>query len=255
MPREHGAYAELLFPLAAALLEGGASTGSLAFAGAALLLFLLHEPAAVVAGLRGERLRRDLGARARSRALLLACVAVACGIVAAVVSPGRALLAALVPGGFALLVLPVATSRRLKTVPAELAVAGALATTVLPVGLAGGMDLREAVVDAGVWLGSFSAATFAVHAVKARRRPDAPGRWTVVATPFVVAAVVGGAGLAAASGAASWVEASATLPPAAVAMGAWALSPHPRHLRRLGWSMVAANVAVLALLLHGGPAP
>lgn len=255
MPREHGAYAELLFPLVTALLEGGATTGSLAFAGTASALFLLHEPAAVVAGLRGERLRRDLGGRARVRAVLLACVAVACGIVAVAASPPRARLAALVPGGLALLVLPVATSRRLKTVPAELAVAATLAATLLPVGLAGGMQPREAAVDAGVWLGVFSVATFAVHAVKARRRPDAPGRWTIAAAPFVAVAVTAGAAFAATSGAASWVEASAVLAPTGVAVGAWGLSPHPRHLPRLGWSMVAANVVGVVLLLHGGAAP
>jgi hypothetical protein len=41
------------------------------------------------------------------------------------------------------------------------------------------------------------------------------------------------------------------VPSALVVLAATVLRPHPRQLKRLGWSLVAANVVTLALLVVG----
>ncbi|MFW5947417.1 MAG: YwiC-like family protein, partial [Gemmatimonadota bacterium] len=55
MPREHGAYAQLGFPLVTGLVYSGGQPGAVAFAVAAVAFFLLHEPLAVRSGARGAR--------------------------------------------------------------------------------------------------------------------------------------------------------------------------------------------------------
>ncbi len=52
IPREHGAYAQLLFPLATALALGRPNATALSIAGAAVLLFLAHEWALTLVGKR-----------------------------------------------------------------------------------------------------------------------------------------------------------------------------------------------------------
>ena len=56
-PREHGAYAMLLFPVVSGLAMGGLSWAGIAFAGLAVTGFLAHESILVVRGARGERIR------------------------------------------------------------------------------------------------------------------------------------------------------------------------------------------------------
>ncbi|MBK8937310.1 MAG: YwiC-like family protein [Polyangiaceae bacterium] len=70
MPREHGAYGQLVLPAAAALIAWP-SFGGAALAVAATAMFLAHEPALVLLGQRGARARAELGAAARSRLTVL----------------------------------------------------------------------------------------------------------------------------------------------------------------------------------------
>jgi hypothetical protein len=51
LPKEHGAYGQIAFPLAASYGVAGVSTGSLLLSVAAIAAFLAHEPAAIVLGL------------------------------------------------------------------------------------------------------------------------------------------------------------------------------------------------------------
>ena len=57
LPKEHGAYAELAFPLITGLALAVPSLSALALGGAAVLLFLLNEPVAILLGARGKRLK------------------------------------------------------------------------------------------------------------------------------------------------------------------------------------------------------
>jgi len=79
IPREHGAYGQLLFPLATALLIARPTAAALAIAGVAVTVFLLHEWLLVMIGGRGlltriKRLEHTLAGEIVS-ALVLACVA------------------------------------------------------------------------------------------------------------------------------------------------------------------------------------
>jgi YwiC-like protein len=60
LPKEHGAYGQILFPLATALLAAGVSAAGILVAAAVVAGFLAHEPALVLLGQRGPRAARDL---------------------------------------------------------------------------------------------------------------------------------------------------------------------------------------------------
>lgn len=248
IPREHGAYAQLGFPLLTGLIYSGGHPGAVAFTVAAIALFLAHEPLAVLAGVRGERLRTALARPARRRILFLAGAATA-GLVAAIgLAPPLAWMAALLPAGLGLLLLPLLGTRRLKTIPAEAIVAAVFSTSVLPLAMCGDVALVEAALAAAVWYAAFLPSIFAVHAVKAalKRRPEE--RWILRAAPLVSALVLGtvvAGGLLLSDGS----DLLAAVAPVAVALGVAVRPPHPRQLKRLGWLMVAADAVALVLLV------
>lgn len=249
MPREHGAYAQLGFPLATGLVLARGDLGAVAFAVAAIAFFLLHEPVAVLTGVRGVRLRESLGAVARRRILTLGAAA-ALGLVAAIgLAPPRAWLAALLPGGLAVLLLPLLGTRRLKSLPGETLVAAVFSTSVLPLALCGPASWRTAGVAAVVWFAAVLPAILAVHAIKVAFKGREEGRWTLVAAPGLAASVMVAA-IAAAILLPAWaLDFLAVLPPALAVLGMGLSLPHPKHLKRVGWTMVAADTLTLALLL------
>lgn len=247
-PKEHGAYAQLAFPLATGLACSGWHPGAAALAVVAAAAFFAHEPIALLTGLRGARLREALGSAARHRLVLLALVAAGGLLAASVLVPARAWLGALAPAGFGLLLLPSLGTRRMKTVSGELLAVGAFAATVVPLALSGDVPLAEAVVAAVAWLLAFAPAVFAVHAIKAalRRRPEE--LWLLRTAPPVAVLCLAGAVVG------GWLvpdarELLAAAVPGAAILGFVLRPPHPRHLKRVGWSLVAANSVALALLL------
>jgi hypothetical protein len=248
-PREHGAYAELAFPLATGLIAGGPSVAGIAFAAAVTAAFLLAEPLVVLAGARGARQRRDLADRARPRAVLLAAAGVAAALVAMLAAPPAARIAALLPAGLAAVLAPAVVRGRHKTAVGELLVAAALAAMVLPVGVAGGMAPPDAGLAAAIWAATFWLATVTVHAIKARFKPALGEGWTLRVAPALAAVVVGAALVGLGAGRIALPFALAVIPAAGVAAAALLWRVTPRHLRRLGWSLVAANLATFSLLL------
>jgi hypothetical protein len=248
LPREYGAYAELAFPLLLAFLAGGVSVAGVGFALAAVSWFLVREPLAVLAGVRGVRLETALAAPARRSAILLGALGTVAAAAAMIAAPPVARLSALVPGGAAALLAPALVRGRAKSLGSELLVATALSAVLVPVGISGHMTPRLAWGGAAVWAASFVLATLAVHAVKARAKPGR-GTWTVRAAPALGLGVVAGALGGAAVGRLPAFFAFAALPSALLVLGVIALGTHPRHLRRVGWSLVAADGVTLALLL------
>ena len=71
LPREHGAYAELAFPLLTGVALGAPSLPVLALASAAVAFFLANEPVAILLGARGGRIKDQQGQRAKRRGLVL----------------------------------------------------------------------------------------------------------------------------------------------------------------------------------------
>ncbi len=248
MPREHGAYAQLGFPLLTGLIYSGGDPGAVAFSVAAVALFLANEPLAVLTGVRGVRLQKELRRAARHRILFLAGAALG-GMVAAVgLAPPRAWLGALLPAGLGLLLLPLLGRRQLKSIPAELLAATVFSTSVIPLALCGETTYLDAGIAAGVWLAAIFPAIFAVHAMKAalKRRPDEA--WILRAAPAAavlsLAAAVIGATLIPGG-----TDLLAVLPPGVATLAVAVRPPHPRNLKRVGWLMVAVYTVALALLV------
>jgi hypothetical protein len=248
-PREHGAYAQLGFPLVTGLVYAGGHPGAVAFGVVAVALFLAHEPLAVLMGMRGVRLRDALVRPARRRLWLVSGIAGGALVAAVWVAPGRAWQGAVVPAVLGLGLVPLFFTHRIKTMAGEALVAAALSATVLPLALSGRVSWAVAWVAGGVWLGAALPAIASVHAVKASHKGRLRARWLVPVAPGL-ALLVATVGVAVAL---VWpspaLRAVAVLPPALAVLGVAMIRPHPRHLKRIGWAMVAANAGALLLLL------
>jgi hypothetical protein len=245
-PKEHGAYAQLAFPIASGLAVGGLGAAGAGMAAAAIALFLAAEPAEILVGARGGRARDALSDTAARQLASLGAVAAVTGIAGLAFASHAARLAAMVPAGFGALLGGLLLARRVKTLGGELVAAAAFAALHLPLAAAGGAEGVRLWGPAAAWLAAFVAATFAVHALKARHKGRDAGlvHAAVAVTALVVAAALA-VGLA---GGAARMLGWAALVPAAAALYV-AVSPvHPRHLKRVGWALVVANFVALALM-------
>jgi hypothetical protein len=251
LPREYGAYAELTFPLLTAFTLGGPTAAGLCFTVAVAAWFLVREPLAVLNGVRGARLETALGAPARRAAWLFGLLGALGAALGMALAPPAARLWALVPGACAVALAPALLRGRPKTLGAEVMVALALSGMLLPIGLSGRMDLARGLGASIVWAASFVLATLAVHAIKARVKPERGTAWTVWATPVLAGVVAGTAIAGAGVGRWRWAIGAAVLPSAALVLAALWLGTHPRRLKRVGWSLAGANLVTLVLLLVG----
>jgi hypothetical protein len=249
LPREHGAYAQLGFPLLTGLIYARGDLGAVAFAIAAIAMFLMHEPMAVITGVRGKRLQEQLHHNARSRVVVLGFAAALALVAAIGLAPARAWLGAILPAGMSLLLLPVLGTRKLKSLPAELLVAAVFSTSLIPLALAGPATWTAAGVAAAVWFAAVVPAILSVHAIKVAFKGKQEGRWMLRATPLTAGFAVAGAVIMSLLFAPWARDALAVVPPALAVMGLSAVRPHPKHLKRVGWTMVAADTATLVLLL------
>jgi len=248
-PREHGAYAQLAFPLATGVAYSGMHPGALAFSATAVTLFLAHEPLAVLMGTRGVRLRDLLVRAARRRLWVLAGLAGVAFMAAVMMAPFRAWQGAIVPGLLALVLVPLFFTDQIKTVAGELLVASACSTAILPLALSGSGDWAGSWVATMVWLGAFVPSILSVHAVTAAHKGRARARWLVPSAPLIAATVGGLAVLAGVVMPQPWSRLLAVLPPILAVLGVAMVRPHPRHLKRIGWTMVTAYTATWILLL------
>jgi hypothetical protein len=245
-PKEHGAYAQLAFPLASGLAVGGAAPAGVAIGIAGIALFLAAEPAEVLVGARGGRARDALAGAAARQLAILGVVAAVAGLAGLAVAPHAARLAALVPASLGAVLGALLLGRRVKTLGGELVAVAAFASLHLPIAAAGGAEGIRAWGPAVVWLAVFAAATCAVHALKARHKDRDRG---LVRAALAVAAAVAAAALATGlAGGAARMLGWAALVPAAAALYVAARPLHPRHLKRVGWSLVAANLVALVLM-------
>jgi hypothetical protein len=249
LPREHGAWGQLLLPLAAALAMGRPAAAAWLLAAAAVLLFVAHEPLLVLLGRRGERARAAEGGRAARWLGVVAGLGAVAGAAGLLLAPPAARLAAVLP---ALLAAAVAALLRLgleKTVAGEVTVAAALSSAAAAVALAGAVAPAAAAAALCAWVVSFAAATLAVHAVLGRSRSGgAAGPRSLhaagVAALWVLAAALWRAGLPAALP-------LAAAPTAVLALATCLAPVPPRRLRELGWAFVATSAAALAVLVAG----
>jgi hypothetical protein len=240
LPKEHGAYGQLLLPLAGGLAMGSPTWASGLFAVAAVAAFVGHEPVLVLLGTRGRRARQEDGPRALRLGLVCGALALTAGATALwLAGPARA--AAALALVFALVLVPFVLREKEKTAVGEVVAAGALAGASLPVAAAGGVAFTTAVAAWGAWLVAFSASTAAVRTVITRHKKGARAPIDVA---VLTLATLGGMVLAAKAPAGY-----ASLPMLAAAWVLFFLRIHPRRLKLVGWSLVTCSVATLAVLL------
>jgi hypothetical protein len=249
LPREHGAYAELAFPLLTGLLCAPPTAATVAFAIAAVAAFLAHEPLAVMTGTRGPRLGAARERVAPRQFGWLIAVGILAGISGLVTGTPAARLAALVPVAALVVLAPWIVFGRLKMLSAELIAVAAFSATVLPVSVASGRSWAFGWTAAWVWLVSLSLGTLAVHALKARHKRVPRASLATTLTVMLAVAVVGAGAMVAARGWTSWLGVLAVGPPAALTVVLGVTAIHPRRLKRVGWSLVAANTVSLVCLL------
>ena len=249
LPREHGAYFELGFPVLSGLTVAAPTMASVAIATSAVALFLAHEPLAVLSGLRGRRLQEQAGADARTVFGTLVTVGAVVGLAGLWMAGSAAQRAALIPLVLTGALAPWIIRRQQKSIAAELMVVAVFASLVLPLGAAGGMDPRVTRIVAAVWFASYVPGTVAVHALKLYHKGRPTASAMRGAGIVVSLAVIAAAARAAAGGWVPLLAAAAVLPPA-LAAGTLSVRPvHPRNLKRVGWSLVGTSTVTWVCLL------
>jgi len=249
LPREHGAYALVGFPLATGLVLGDPGVAAYGFAIAGVLAFLAHEPFAVMLGNRGARLQADLATVAKRRATALALSAVMAGLMGMVAAPATARVAIVVPLVLGGVLTAAAVKNRLKTLLSELVMATAFASLLVPIGLAGETSWREAITAAAVWMIAFTLATLTVHEVKARTKPILTNRWALWVAPLTALMLMAASPLVILTELAPMSIVLALTPPAITSLAVHLLRVRTQRLKNVGWSIVGANTATLVLLL------
>ena len=246
LPREHGAYGQLLFPIATALAIGDHSGSAFALAAASVVVFVGHEAVLTLLGQRGGRAARQ---RRRDAIFSLACCAALAAVsgawaLAHMMPASR--VSALLPVTLAVALLPFIWSRREHSAIGEILAALALSSCGVPIARAGGVGLSRASTCWLVFALSFTVATLAVRSTIARfknTRSAGSGVAFRLATASVALSLVGASR--------GWIPPEAPLallPVCGLAVGLSLFPPHPRHLRTVGWSLVTAT-AVAAIVL------
>ena len=249
LPREHGAYVQLLAPLLTAVWVVHGRLPSVALACATLAAFLGHEPLLVHLGQRGKRAQRAAGPRALRQAMVRAVISLVLGAAGlAHASRETWLLAGAALAATALLV-PFVMARKEKSLAGTLVAATALSAAGLPVAQAGGADAAFVYGSFAVWTLTFALATWAVHAIKARalaRGASLRGGLLACAGSLAVLAVA--AAVAGKGEIPAWV--AWALVPGCLSAAALAPAPlTPRRMRAVGFALAAATVAALAVIV------
>lgn len=237
-PKEHGAYAMLAVPLVTAFVIGGFTWIGLAVAAASVLGFIAHEPIMIATGRRGPRALRE-APRARVRAMALLTAASLLGLPAMMLGslPVRLALFVCLPVAAACFVL--AANGKQRSLATQLWSSLGLVLPSLVVMLAASMELERALQISGAWLVAQSGSLVAVRSVIAKHKKNTQGRVPLtndlLQLAFTLAALIG-----IFSG---YTPFLCVLPMIAVASYLRIFPPSPKHLRQLGWSLVASHLA------------
>ena len=248
LPKEHGAYGQLLFPLVTALAVGRPGPVALLLAAAAVGAFLAHEPLLVLLGQRGARAAREQRGRAATWFGVCAGAAALCGVAAVALAPFDVRVWLTVPAALAALLSAFIFTQQEHTTAGEMLSAVALSSLALPVARAGGASLVVAVTCAATFSAAFVSGTLCVRAViAATRRP--PSLAARVIAGLTAAASIAALGMLAAAGRISGSGLLAALPVCAGGLLLVLMPPSARHLRTIGWSLVAATTLTAVALI------
>jgi hypothetical protein len=248
-PREHGAYMQLLFPVASAWILGWPSVAAVCLGLAAVVVFIAHEPLLVLIGRRGARRRRAQGGAAAVRLATLGTLAVALGAVGLWFADPTARGLTLVPLIVGVPAVALALTGHERSLAGELYLGLLFALIALPVATAAGMVPTDAALLAGAWTAGFWVGTIAARGILLQKRDG--GRGLRAAAGAAVTVAVGSIALAA-SGLVPVAFALAPLPFVAVALALALKPPPPRRMMAIGFTLLGACVATTLLLVAAG---
>ncbi len=246
-PREHGAYAELAFPLVTAWIISAPNTGGFLIGLAAVAFFLSHESVLVASGRRGARAARARGAQARRLLAILWTLGAGLGGLGFALLHDDAQEALIIPALLGCVAGILLWCGQERTLWGEVVVVWVLSTMATPIIVQGGLPWSVAMLVTGVFGGAFSLATFAVQGVTAKDSYRRIGlRWSAA---LASVGWITGAWMLVNQGTLSAIGGAALTPVALVTLGVSLAPPHPRRLRVVGWSLVAANLLSFVFLV------
>lgn len=243
MPREHGAWVQLIAATAAGLAMALRWLDPWPLAVAVWLLFLAREPLAVALGHRTVRRREAEGSLRLRQAGVLGSIAVALGFLALDQRWESLVQPLVVAGGLGGLSAAMVLLDRDRSPSGEVAAAWAVASVAALLAQAGGADPLVGQALLLSWGSAFALDTLAVHAAKIRMLSADPPAWARHAwLPLGFAAL----------GLGAWQFHEYGLQPAATvwlvggggALGG-ALVRRPRHLQIVGVALAVLCAAAL----------
>jgi len=250
VPREHGAYAELLFPIVSVLLGGAPTTSTWLLAIGAVGAFLANEPLLVLFGQRGTRMQREESDRAKRALFVFSLVALGAGIAGLVLAPAQVQYAIVVPLSLGVTLVMLAIQGLERSMFGEGLAAATLSSIAIPLGLSAGLGRTVTLSVAILWLTTSLLGTAAVRLTVARTKAktDQDLRRVAFKRGILIlvsslAIIVGVLGLSGSRDGLSIL--AAAMPVALFVLAVAALRPTARRLRLMGWSLVAANLCSL----------
>ena len=250
VPREHGAYAELLFPILSVLLGGAPTTSTWLLAIGAIGAFLANEPLLVLFGQRGTRMQREESDRAKRALLIFSLVALGAGVGGLLIASAPVQYAVVVPLLLGVTLVMLAIQGLERSMFGEGLAAVTLSSIAIPLGLSAGLGLRVTLSIALLWLTTSLLGTAVVRLTVARTKAKTDeelrrvgfkrGMLILVCSLVIIVGVVGLTGSRE-----GLLTLAAAMPVALVVLAVAALQPTARRLRLMGWSLVAANLCSL----------
>ena len=240
-PREHGAYAQLLVPLAVSFALRSPTRGARLIAAGACFAFVATQPLRVV-------MRRRSGATRAARRLAMTSIgAVVMGMTGLALAPRSTVAVAGIVGAPAAITMVLLYRRREHSLGGELVAAVALCGAAAVVASASGLAWQRAAALWTAWTLGYGATIVAVHRVIARhKRPPSRFDRIVALGPSMVA-------LLAIAAAAVRVEAVAAVPLATIATAIVLHPPRASRLRPVGMAIVVASIASALLVVGLAP--
>jgi hypothetical protein len=254
LPKEHGAYGQLAFPIVTALAVAGVTPAALLTAVASIAGFLTHEPLLVVLGRRGARAKREQATRAQKWLAVSASIALSAGVAAVWLTSSYhrwSFLLPLLP--LALLAVLVGTERE-KTAIGESAAALAFSCVAIPMCLAAGATIPTALSVGIAFASLFVASTLAVRVIvlEVRGGGDPPLVRATRAVVLVLAASIAASLMVATShGLLPSIVLAAVAPGLSISGWLALRPPAAARLRIVGWTLVSASAVTAVILITG----
>jgi len=250
LPQEHGAWGQLAMPILSGLAVGRPTLPAFLLTASTVLGFLAHEPWLVTLGHRGVKALREEGARARRVMYQFLAGAAVTGGLGVWLAPWPARIALLVPVVLVAAVIGLVLAKKERTVPGELTVVSALASSGFAVSLAAGASLTAAAAGTATWILSFAASVFAVQVVLVRGLSKGEEEHGVRNAVIAGLIFLVGSAVAVLAGL-GWVVPLAVAPTALLSLVVCLAPFSARQLRTLGWALVGSTTVTLIVLIVG----